>query len=98
MIPSDIRNVITTIIALAGAIACFSYALTDQRRRAKKPVYTLAGIGFMFGVVFYSVGIFDIAADTIFRKWLVQGWLSAILFYLLTSAYIAVIITDWRRK
>lgn len=97
MTPAEIRNLITMLMMAIGAIACFSYALTNQRRRMKKPVYAIAGIAFVLGATFYAFGAFDLYPDSVFRKLLMTGWLSAITFYLLVANFIMVIITDWKR-
>jgi hypothetical protein len=93
MIPTDIRNLITALLALSAAIACFGYALTDQRRRAKKPVYAVAGIGFLYWCVIYASG--SAGANWYLLK---TGWLGAIGYYLLIMAFLALIVTDWRRN
>lgn len=98
MTPAEIRNLLTMLIMAAGAIACFSYALTNQRRKAKKPVYAWAGLVFIVGSIFYAVGAFDLFPSSVFRKLLQTGWLSAITFYLLVSIYIAAIIQDWKKN
>ena len=98
MTPAEIRNLITMLMMAAGAVACFAYALTNQRRQAKKPVYAWAGFVFLAGAIIYSFGAFDLYPDSVFRKWLMTGWLSALTFYLLVSIYIAAIIQDWKKN
>lgn len=87
----DIRNLVTAIIALVCAIGCFAYAATDQRRKAKKPVYLVTGFGFLYWSIIYTIG----AVGTPIYL-LRSGWLGAIGYYLLASAFIALLITDWR--
>lgn len=88
----DIRNLATALIALVAAGACFAYAATNQRRRAKKPVYFVAGIGFVYWFFVYIVGVIDGSIYLI-----KSGWLGAIGYYLLAFAFLALLITDWRR-
>lgn len=88
----DARNLATMMFALIGAGACFAYVLTDQRRKAQKPIYAIAGFGFLYAIIIYAAGVFSINPVYLLRS----GWLGAIAFYILTVAYIAVIIVNWR--
>lgn len=96
MTPLQIRNLITMLLALLGAVACFAYVFTRQRRKAKKPVYMIAGFGFLYAVLSYSLGVFP-NPPAFLLSLLYSGWLGAISYYLIVLSYIAIIITDWRR-
>lgn len=96
MSPAQIRNLLTMILALLGAIACFAFVFTNQRRKAKKPVYLVTGFGFLYMALAYSLGVFP-NPPIFLRSLLFTGWLSAIGNYLLFMAFFAIIITDWRR-
>lgn len=92
-----LRNLATVLIALFTALFCFAYALTDQRRAAKKLIYAVIGFGFLYYVVAYTIGNY-IGKTTGFYYLLRSGWLGAWGFWALSLAFIAIIITDWRRN
>lgn|GEM_PF-7040564 len=81
------------LFALAGAVGCLAYVLTDQRRKAKKPVYAIASIELLYVAIIYGLGAFGV--DVYLLK---TGWLGAIGYYLLISTFGALIITDWRKR
>ena len=87
------RYVVLIATSLITALLCFSYAATRQRRRAKKPVYLVAGLLFLYAALVYLYGLTIGAGSYIMRS----GWLTSVNFFLLAFAYIMLIITDWRR-
>lgn len=99
----EIRNLVTMIMAVVGGVACFAYAFTDQRRKAKKPFYAIAGIGFVMSALIYAVGVFINPAQPGLNDFWIEvyqllraGWLGAGVYWLLVSAFIGIIVTDWR--
>lgn len=88
-----IRNMATVIIALIAAGACFSYTVTDQRRKAKKPVYAVAGLCFLYFAGIYAWGVWSPEPVYLLRS----GWLGAIGQYMLAALFVALLITDWRK-
>ena len=87
------RYVVLIASSLITSLLCFSYAATRQRRQAKKPVYLVAGLLFLYAALVYLYGLTIGAGSYPLRT----GWLTSINFILLTFAFIALIITDWRR-
>lgn len=89
----EVRLIVTVLITFSASIACISYAITNQRRKAKKPVYLSAAIGFLFLSGSYLVGIID-RTNYLVRS----GWLPFIGVIILSFAYFAQLKTDWRRN
>ena len=87
------RYVVLIAASLITSLLCFSYAVTRQRRRAKKPVYFAVGILFLYAACVYLYGLTIGAGSYLLRT----GWLTSINFILLTFAFVALIITDWRK-
>lgn len=87
------RYVVLIIASLVTSLLCFSYAVTRQRRRAKRPVYFVVGLLFLYASGVYLYGLTIGAGSYLLRS----GWLTSINFVLLTFAFIALIITDWRK-
>ena len=95
LLPADIlielRFIVASLVALGGAIACFAYVVTRQRRRAKKPTYLAAGFGFVYMGVVYFLGAVGIQSYL-----LRSGWLTILGLIYLAGVYIANVIADWR--
>ena len=86
----EARNAMAVIVALIGFSTCIAYVVTPQRRKAKKPVYLLVGLGFLYlAIVYLSTFFTSLYAVR-------SGWASVIGMTLLMFAVIAIIITDWR--
>lgn len=87
----EARNAMAVIVALIGFAACMAYVLTPQRRKAKKPVYLLVGLGFLYLATVYLMTFF-------FSLYVIRsGWATVIGMIILMFAVIAIIITDWRK-
>ena len=87
------RYVVLIAASLATSLLCFSYAVTRQRRRAKKPVYFGVGLLFLYATGVYLYGLTIGAGSYLLRT----GWLTSVNFFLLAFAFVMLLITDWRR-
>lgn len=80
-------------VTMAGAVGCFAYVLTSQRRKAKKPIYAIKGIILLFAAFIYGYALFG--PDTYFIR---SGWATNIVWIMFISAFFANLMTDWRKK
>ena len=87
----DYRNLVAALAALVASGVCLAYVLTNQRRKAKKPVYAWAASVFLYlGGVYVAAMITD--------AYLIRsGWMGVLGLILLVFAFIANVFADWRR-
>lgn len=85
----------TLIVGMLVAIVCaganIAYVLTDQRRRAKKPVRLVAGLGSIYLTVIYAWAYLD-SSSLIIRT----GFLTRLGVITLLVLYLAEVIADWQ--
>lgn len=82
---------VAIVMAIVCAGANIAYAITNQRRRAKKPVRLVAGLGAIYLAVIYAWAYTD-SASYILRS----GFLTRLGVITLLTLYLAEVIADWR--
>lgn len=98
--PIEIRNGMLAIVSLLAAAVCLSYTFTNQRRKAKKPIYAATAMLFIILTVVFSIAVAMSYVPV--PNWLYYsiraGWLTVIIVILLIVAFVANVLADWRRN
>jgi hypothetical protein len=93
MIPIEIRFVVVILACLTGAGLSIAYVFTDQRRKAKKPVYAAKAVILLFAALIYTFGLVDP------KIYLIRsGWATQLILFMFVCALTANIVTDWRKR
>lgn len=89
----DVRFIIVILFCLIGAGLSFAYVATNQRRKAKKPVYFAKAIILLMAALIYLTAL--IGFDLYFVR---SGWATQTVLVMFILALIANILSDWYIK
>lgn len=97
----EIRNIVAALFSLGFAATCLSYVLTNQRRKAKKPLYFAAAMLFIISASAYILATLIQHGNYPFPDWMIywvrSGWLTVVNLVLIGGALSANVLADWRK-
>lgn len=89
----DIRFAVVILFCLTGAGLSMAYVVTNQRRKAKKPVYFAKATVLVLAALIYLSAL--IGFDIDFVR---SGWATQVVLIMLISLIAASILSDWYIK
>ena len=95
----EIRNLVAAFFSLAFSVICLSYVLTNQRRKAKKPVYFAASMLFLISAAIYTLAFFVTYDDYNIPPWIFyairSGWATVVNLVFVGATVAANVLADW---
>jgi cytochrome c biogenesis protein CcdA len=89
---NHLAQLLAGLILFVPAGAAIAYAVTDQRRKAKRPVYFIGGLIIIYLALIYFASYLGSTAYVLRSGLLTRAGVVALCFVL-----VAIVITDWRK-